>query len=122
MALPGWLANVNKRVFNPREIRKGERPVLVHSGRRSGTTFRTPLDAHEIDGGYLFIMNYGPESDWVKNILSAGAAALETKGASIDLTAPQVVPIEEATELLKPDTKMPPAWVGVSECLVMRAS
>ena len=122
MPMPLWWGQINKRVFNPREIRKGERPVLVHSGRRSGTTFRTPLDAHEIHDGYLFIMNYGPESDWVKNILSAGSALLETNGVSIALTAPRVVPIEEAAEILKPDTKMPPRWVGVSECLLMQMS
>lgn len=122
MPLPGWLAQINKRVFNPREIRKGERPVLVHAGRRSGSTFRTPLDAHEIEGGYLFIMNYGPESDWVRNILSAGSARLETSGGSIDLTSPEVMPIDEAYPLLEPDTKTPPGWVGVDECLVMRAS
>lgn len=31
--LPRWLAQLNKRVFNPREIRRGTRPVLVHVGR-----------------------------------------------------------------------------------------
>lgn len=122
MSLPGWLAQVNKRVFNPYEIRKGERPVLVHAGRRSGTTFRTPLEALEIEGGYLFIMIYGPESDWVKNTLSAGSAQLETNGASIDLTAPQVVPLDEAFSMLETVRKRPPAWVGVNDCLVMRAS
>lgn len=122
MPLPRWLGRVNKRVFNPREIRKGERPVLVHAGRRSGKTFRTPLEALEIDGGYLFVMMYGPESDWVKNTLSAGSASLETNGTLVDLTAPHVVPIDMAFQLLGTDRKRPPAWAGVNDCLVMRAS
>ncbi len=113
---------MNNRVFNPYEIRKGERPVLVHAGRRSGTTFHTPLEALEIEGGYLFVMMYGPESDWVKNTLSACSARLERDGTSIDLAAPKVVPVDQAIPLLAADRKQPPAWVWVNECLVMRAS
>ena len=122
MPLPGWLAQVNKRVFNPYEIIKGERPVLVHAGRRSGKTYRTPLEALEIDGGYLFVMMYGPGSDWVKNTLTTGSARLETSGTSVDLMSPEVVPIDKAFQLLGADRKRPPAWTGVNDCLVMRAS
>ena len=76
MPMPRWLARVNKRVFNPWEIRKGKRPVLIHAGRSSGATYETPLDAHPIAGGYLFIPMYGPRTDWVKNVMAAGAARL----------------------------------------------
>lgn len=51
MPVPKWVAKVNKRVFNPREIRRGNRPVLTHIGRSSGKIFQTPLDAHAVDGG-----------------------------------------------------------------------
>ena len=44
MPLPRWLAHINKRVFNPMEVRRGARPVLIHTGRSSGKTYRTPLD------------------------------------------------------------------------------
>ena len=30
MPLPRWLAHINKRVFNPMEVRRGARPVLIH--------------------------------------------------------------------------------------------
>ena len=43
MPFPRWLAHVNKRVFNPIEERRGARPVLIHTGRSSGRTYRTPL-------------------------------------------------------------------------------
>jgi hypothetical protein len=59
MALPRWLAQINKRVFNPIEIRRGKRPVLIHVGRTSGKTRHTPLDAHRLPDGYLFIPMYG---------------------------------------------------------------
>ena len=50
MPVPLWVGKLNKRVFNPREISKGIRPVLIHEGRQSGKTFRTPRDAHPVDG------------------------------------------------------------------------
>src|SRR5664280_1992472 len=66
MPLPRWLAHINKRVFNPMEVRRGARPVLIHTGRSSGKTYRTPLDAHRLPDGYLFIPLYGPRTDLVK--------------------------------------------------------
>jgi hypothetical protein len=30
MPYPRWLAKINKRVFNPRQIRKGDYPVAAH--------------------------------------------------------------------------------------------
>ena len=51
MPYPRWLAKVNKRVFNPREIRKGERPAVSHVGRSSGSVYQTPLDAHPTKDG-----------------------------------------------------------------------
>ena len=70
MPFPRWLAHVNKRVFNPIEERRGARPVLIHTGRTSGKTYRTPLDAHRLPDGYLFIPMYGPRTDWVKNAMA----------------------------------------------------
>jgi hypothetical protein len=61
MPMPRWWGQINKRVFNPRELKRSVRPVLAHVGRTSGKTYRTPLDAHPVDGGYLFILVYGSE-------------------------------------------------------------
>jgi hypothetical protein len=62
MPYPRWLAKVNKRVFNPREVRKGERPVAIHVGRSSGTVHQTPLDAHHDEGSYkLTVGEFGTD-------------------------------------------------------------
>jgi deazaflavin-dependent oxidoreductase (nitroreductase family) len=119
MPLPRWLATTLKHTFNKLEIRKSSRPVLIHVGRSSGTRYETPLDAHPIDGGYLFIMNYGSRSDWCRNILAAGSATLRLEGKEIVLNTPRVVAKAEAYELLPGDFKGPPDWVGVEECLRM---
>ena len=119
MPLPKWLARFNKRTFNKMELRRGVRPVVTHVGRSSGRTYQTPLDAHPIDGGYLFILNYGPDSDWVRNIMAAGTAHLTIGEDEYDLVNPQILDTEQAFPLLPEGTKTPPSWVGVNECLRM---
>jgi hypothetical protein len=56
MPMPRWWGHLNKRVFNPRAIASGKWPVLTHVGRTSGQTYHTPLDAHPVDNGYLFVL------------------------------------------------------------------
>jgi len=120
MPVPRWMAHVNKRVFNPREIRKGERPVLTHVGRSSGTTYQTPLDAHAVDGGYIFIVNYGPNSDWVQNILAAGTASLKVEGQQLELTNPRLIAKDEAWgQLASTSAKEPAGFLKVTDFLRM---
>ncbi len=121
MPVPMWIGEVNKRVFNPREIRNGERPVLTHVGRSSGTVYQTPLDAHPVEGGYIFIVMYGSESDWVKNILAAGTATLTVAGDEIDVTSPRLISKDEAFQVLAETTKAPPEILKVTEYLRMDA-
>jgi deazaflavin-dependent oxidoreductase (nitroreductase family) len=118
MPLPRWLARINKRVFNPLMIRRGTQPVLIHVGRVSGETYRTPLDAHRLPDGYLFIPMYGPRTDWVKNALAAGAARLAIDGNEIELASPRLVRKDQVWSLL-PSTKVPPGINDSSELLRM---
>ena len=119
MPMPRWWGQINKRVFNPREIAGGRRPVLTHVGRSSGTTLRTPLDAHPVDGGYLFVLVYGSGSDWVRNVLAAGQAHLTVGGEEIDLTNPRVVDQDEAFAVMPDTAKRPPRVLRISEFLRM---
>jgi deazaflavin-dependent oxidoreductase (nitroreductase family) len=119
MPLPRWLAEVNKRVFNRWELKRGVRPVLIHVGRTSGKTYETPLDAHRVEGGYIFICNYGSRSDWVQNVLAAGAARLRIGDTESELVEPRLLAAEEAIEQLPAGTKTPPRSMNVTEFLRM---
>ena len=107
MAYPRWLAKLNKRVFNPRQLNKGTYPVVTHVGRRSGKTYRTPLDAYPTQTGYVLVARYGPKSDWVRNILAAGTATLRVGGDEHPLDSPRLVSQPEALGALVSDE--PPA-------------
>jgi deazaflavin-dependent oxidoreductase (nitroreductase family) len=95
MPLPRALARFNKRVTNrigrllaPRLPGAG---VIVHRGRRSGREYRTPISAFRRPGGYAVALTYGPEAEWVQNVLTAGGGVLETGGRRVLVTNPRVI-------------------------------
>ena len=122
MPLPRWLAHINKRVFNPMEVRRGARPVLIHTGRSSGKTYRTPLDAHRLPDGYLFIPLYGPRTDWVKNVLAAQAARLSIDGHEIELQTPRLVKKKDVWPMVPTTSKSYPGSSDESELLRMTSA
>jgi deazaflavin-dependent oxidoreductase (nitroreductase family) len=89
--------------------------VLTHVGRSSGKTYRTPLDAHSVAGGYIFIIMYGADSDWVQNVLASGTATVAVDGEQFDLESPKVISKQEAFKLLSETTKAPAEFLKVTE-------
>ncbi|GGS85210.1 hypothetical protein GCM10010176_031170 [Nonomuraea spiralis] len=119
MPMPRWWGHVNKKVFNPRAISGGKWPVLIHVGRISGATYRTPLDAHPVNGGYVFVLVYGSRSDWVQNVLAARGARLRVDGREVRLTAPRLVGTDEAFQALSDEVARPPKLLRITEFLRM---
>lgn len=119
MPYPTWLAKINKRLFNPREIRRGERPVVIHVGRTSGALYQTPLDAHPTKRGYVLVVRYGPGSDWVRNILEAGTATLRVDGGEHRLGSPRLVSPQEAVDELATGLAPGPAFFKAEHYLLM---
>lgn len=113
MPMPLWWGRVNKRIFNQRALESGKWKVLNHVGRSSGRNYRTPLDAVEVDGTFVFILVYGSKADWVQNTMASGSATLETGDETIELTAPTVIPEETARPMLRGSVTLPPRLLGV---------
>lgn len=120
MPLPRWLARFNRRWVNPGAVERGSWPVVTHVGRSSGRTYRTPLGAHRVDDGWMFMLNYGSHSDWVRNILATGEATLDVDGETIALDRPRLVSQDEAWDLLPDDTPRLPVFVRLQEYLLMQ--
>ncbi len=95
MPLPRRLARFNRRVTNrvafPIARSAPGLAVVVHTGRRSGRSHRTPVCAFQTPRGYALALIYGPDSEWPKNVLAAGGCTLLTRGTTIPLTAPRRV-------------------------------
>jgi deazaflavin-dependent oxidoreductase (nitroreductase family) len=95
MPLPRQLARFNRRVTN-RVLGPLARflpgfAVVSHVGRRSGRIYRTPVNLFRRADGYVIALTYGAESQWVRNVLAAGRAEIETRGRRLELVDPQVV-------------------------------
>ena len=93
MPLPRSVASFNKRVTNrvtgPFAAHLPGFAVVTHVGRASGRTYRTPVNVFRHDGAYLFVLTYGPDADWVKNVEAAGACDIETRGRTVHLVEPR---------------------------------
>jgi deazaflavin-dependent oxidoreductase (nitroreductase family) len=113
MPMPLWWGRVNKRIFNQRALESGKWKVLNHVGRSSGRSYRTPLDAVEVDGTFVFILVYGSRADWVQNTMASGSATLETGDETLELVAPRVIPEEKARPMLRGSVTLPPRLLGV---------
>ncbi|HEX7658948.1 MAG TPA: nitroreductase family deazaflavin-dependent oxidoreductase [Pseudonocardiaceae bacterium] len=65
--------------------------IVIHTGRKSGREYRTPVNVFAIPGGYLLALTYGPKTDWVRNVLAAGGCDLQTHGHSEHLRSPELL-------------------------------
>ncbi len=92
--------------------------MVTHVGRRSGKTYQTPLDAFPTETGYVLVARYGPESDWVRNVLAAGAATLRVDGTEHALGSPQLVDLDQALEAL-PSAEASRGLAGAEDFLLM---
>jgi len=99
------LARFNRRVPN-RVIGTiaGRRlsPVafMVHQGRRSGRRYRTPVMPLPLADGFLVSLPYGPDRDWVRNLVSAGRATLQRGGRTFEVADPRLLDAAGAAPLL----------------------
>ena len=105
MQLPQWLARFNRHVTNPiQRMWAGWAPtmgILEHVGRKSGKPYRTPLSVFSTDDGVAVLLTYGPNRDWLKNVVSAGGGRMRRYGKTLELTEPRVMPKAEAAQSVK---------------------
>ena len=64
--------------------------VVIHRGRRSGRRYQTPVNVFPAADGYVLALTYGPDTDWVRNVLAAGGCELRTRGRTVRLVSPRL--------------------------------
>jgi deazaflavin-dependent oxidoreductase (nitroreductase family) len=65
--------------------------MVHHRGRKSGRTYATPTSARPTGDGFVIAMTFGPESDWVQNVLAAGGCEIDWKGRRYSLVDPEII-------------------------------
>lgn len=99
MQLPRVLARFNRHVTNPIQRRwAGVLPgygIIEHVGRKSGRTYRTPLNVFRAGPGFAIWIGYGVQSDWVRNLQAAGGGQLVHRRVRYTLSAPRILTGDE---------------------------
>jgi deazaflavin-dependent oxidoreductase (nitroreductase family) len=121
--LPKALARFNRVATNRVAVHvAGRLPgfgIVNHVGRRSGRAFRTPVNVYRDGDRYTIALMYGPDSQWVRNVLAAGGCELETRGKRIALTGPER--IHDPSQALLPRPVRPLVGrLGVEDFIVLR--
>lgn len=93
--------------------------VVVHRGRRSGRLYQTPVNVFAAEDGYVLALTYGPDTDWVKNVLAAGGCELQTRGRVIRLVSPRLFH-DEARRDIRPVERQVLRAIGVADFLALK--
>jgi deazaflavin-dependent oxidoreductase (nitroreductase family) len=90
-----WVAAFNRTILNRITTQFANRlpgfGIVTHLGRKSGRLCQTPVNVFRAPDEFLIALTYGRESEWVRNVLSAGGCQLETRHLMYQLSAPTIV-------------------------------
>jgi deazaflavin-dependent oxidoreductase (nitroreductase family) len=110
------------RVVNPVTRRfAGHLPgfaILTYVGRRSGRTYRTPVNVFRNGQDYVVALTYGGGVQWVRNVLAAGGCELETMGRIVRLSEPRLF-VDPRQRLIPLPVRLFLRLMGVTEFLSM---
>ncbi len=93
--------------------------MVTHVGRTSGRVRRTPVNIFAQGLGYAIALTYGRDSEWVKNVLAAGACVVETRGRHVRLVHPEVVH-DPSRRMVPWPVRLILRLIGVADFLVLK--
>lgn len=103
MAFPKIMRRVLRGRINAVALRLAGRAALAdleHVGRRSGLVRHTPVRAFRKGDTVVIGINFGPESDWLRNIQAAGTCRMRLGREQLELGSPRVVPLAQGARAM----------------------
>ncbi|MGJ7441067.1 nitroreductase family deazaflavin-dependent oxidoreductase [Aquipuribacter sp. MA13-6] len=101
----------------------GSTTALVrHTGRRSGRTYETPVDAVRTSDGFVVAMVYGPDTDWVRNVVAGGPATVVHDGTEHRVLTAAVADVDEVADAFTPSQRRVGRVFGIRQALVVRTA
>jgi deazaflavin-dependent oxidoreductase (nitroreductase family) len=89
-----FISPFTKRIVNPITRRfAGWLPgfaLLIVTGRKTGKTYRVPLNAFRRGDSVAFALTYGSRVHWVQNALAAGGCEMQRLGRRYRLVDPKL--------------------------------
>jgi deazaflavin-dependent oxidoreductase (nitroreductase family) len=97
---------------------------IRHVGRRSGRTYTTPVSARRSGDMVAIALTFGNQSDWSRNVRSAGGGAIRIAGEDYDVTQPRVMSRQEAKPLVQaafsPTERAGFRMLGIKQVMILR--
>lgn len=94
--------------------------VIQHVGRRTGRCYETPVGAVATDDGFVIALPYGPNTDWLKNVLASGSAVIVDDGNTYEVDQPEVVALAVEAGSFSPEDQRAHRIFGVEQCVRVR--
>ncbi|MGD9705720.1 MAG: nitroreductase family deazaflavin-dependent oxidoreductase [Acidimicrobiia bacterium] len=94
--------------------------VVRHVGRTTGRPYETPVQAVPTDAGFVIALPYGPNTDWLKNVVLNGSATIVHEGNTYRVDRPEIVPTSVAAPLFSAKDQRTHRWFRVDQCLLVR--
>jgi deazaflavin-dependent oxidoreductase (nitroreductase family) len=97
---------------------------IRHVGRRSGRTYATPVSARRSGDMVVIALTFGNQSDWSRNVRSAGGGTIRIGGEDYDVTQPRVMSRQEAKPLVQaafsPTERVGFRMLGIKQVMILR--
>jgi len=118
---------LNKRIFNRVTLKfagSAYSPISIirHLGRRSGTTYSTPVIVEPLGDTFLVALPYGSKVDWYRNVLVAGRATVIWHGKEYPVESPEPLVVRTGLPALPFIFKLIVRIVGTQHFIQMKSS
>jgi deazaflavin-dependent oxidoreductase (nitroreductase family) len=77
---------LNRLTLRLAERGRGPFSIVTSVGRKSGTTYRTPIIVQPIDGGFMIELTYGDQVQWYRNVRAAGRCVITYRRLDYEIT------------------------------------
>lgn len=125
MPLPRWLARFNLHVTNPILSPLARNlpgwGIVGHIGRKTHREYHTPVRVFRDGDRFIIALTYGPQSQWVRNVLAQGGCTLETQRRTLRLSNPRLLH-DEARRAVPAPIRPILAAINVSDFLEFRGT
>lgn len=118
---------LNKGIFNRVTLKfagSAYSPISIirHLGRRSGTSYETPVIVEPLGDTFLFALPYGSKVDWYRNVLAAGRGTVIWHGKEYVVESPEPLVVRTSMPALPFIFKWIVRVVGVQHFIQMKRS
>ena len=97
---------------------------ISHTGRRSGRRYVTPVSARLAGDTFIIPLTFGSQSDWSRNVRSAGGCEIRFNGADYRAVRPELADGEQVKDLIRaafsPVERIMLRMLGIKQFLLLR--